>query len=221
MTPHEQSHDSPYLRAYDGRLLGILRWQDLDALWAQLQRLNDGGWYVYAVGEPPPTTPASQDQFEQFLAGMRHLLLDEHKEDYCGIVYADDHERPGFVKIFDPNNLGSACGFSKSRPFQAGRCPALPRTTWSTLFRNRGTVAVGGRRSSANCVRAAGTRPYAPAAPVPQSLPSAAPRPQPARSGSARRYCRSCRRTASRRARRPTMGCPHPSGRPPRRRLGR
>ena len=116
MTRIDQSHDSPYLRAYDGRLLGILRWQELDALWAQLQRLNDGGWYVYAVGEAPPTTPASQDQFEQFLAGMRHLLLDEHKEDYCGIVYADDHERPGFVKIFDPNNLGSVCGSSTVPP---------------------------------------------------------------------------------------------------------
>lgn len=107
---------SPYLRAYHRRLKGLLRWQDLDALWAQLHRRNDAGWYIYAVGEAPPTTPASPEQFERFLAEIRQLLLDEHKEDYCGIVYADDHDEPGFVKIFDPNNLGMVCGSSEFPP---------------------------------------------------------------------------------------------------------
>lgn len=116
MTPMQQSRDSPYLRAYKGRLKGVLRWDDLDEVWAQLRRLSDDGWYVYAVGESPPTAPASRDQFERFLVDIRQLLQDEHKEDYCGIVYADDHEQPAFVKIFDPNHLGKVCGSSEAPP---------------------------------------------------------------------------------------------------------
>jgi hypothetical protein len=116
MIADEQPADSPYLRAYNGRLKGVLRWPDLDAVWTQLQRHGDDDWYVYAVGEAPPTAPASREQFERFLAEIRQLLLDEHREDYCGIVYADDHERPSFVKIFDPNNLGTACGSSAVPP---------------------------------------------------------------------------------------------------------
>lgn len=116
MIPTKESPASPYLIAYNGRLKGVLRWHELDAVWAQLQRLSDDGWYVYAVGEAPPTAPASRDQFERFLVDIRQLLLDEHKEDYCGIVYADDHDSPQFVKIFDPNNLGKVCGFSEVPP---------------------------------------------------------------------------------------------------------
>jgi len=116
MTPTQQSPVSPYLRAYNGRLKGILRWQELDTVWGRLQRLSEDGWYVYAVVETPPMAPASRDEFERFLVDVRQLLLDEHKEDYCGIVYADDHDRPNFVKIFDPNNLGKVCGSSDVPP---------------------------------------------------------------------------------------------------------
>ena len=125
MTGARQAHDSAYLRACNGPLKGVLRWPDLDALWEQLQRLNDGHWYVYAVGEPPPTTPAPCEQFERFLVEIRQRLLDQHKEDYCGIVYADDHDEPGFVKIFDPGNLGTVCGFSEN--------PTLPGWTLSRV----------------------------------------------------------------------------------------
>ncbi|MDJ0873574.1 MAG: hypothetical protein QNJ87_17615, partial [Gammaproteobacteria bacterium] len=33
-----------------------------------------------------------------------------------GIVYADDLEKPSFVKIYDPNNLGMVCGYSEQPP---------------------------------------------------------------------------------------------------------
>ncbi|NJD31723.1 MAG: hypothetical protein FIB04_07540 [Gammaproteobacteria bacterium] len=104
------------MRSYNGRLRGALRWSEFDALWARLQHHCDDGWYVYAVGEAPPAAPASRAQFERFLTEIRQRLLDEHKEDYCGIVYADDHDRPSFVKIFDPNNLGMVCGTSEHPP---------------------------------------------------------------------------------------------------------
>jgi hypothetical protein len=44
------------------------------------------------------------------------LLRDEHRESYCGIVYADDLDKPRLIKIYDPNNLGSSCGSSKNPP---------------------------------------------------------------------------------------------------------
>ena len=43
-------------------------------------------------------------------------MRNEHKEDYCGIVYVDDPEEPGFLKIYDPGNLGMVCGSSEAPP---------------------------------------------------------------------------------------------------------
>jgi hypothetical protein len=43
-------------------------------------------------------------------------LRAEHDEDYCGIVYADNLQQPGMVKIYDPNNLGVSCGYSETPP---------------------------------------------------------------------------------------------------------
>ena len=108
--------ESAYLRACNGRLKGILRWPELDAVWARLRQSDRAGWYVYTVGQPAPTTPASAEEFERFLAEIRQRLLNEHREDYCGIVYVDDFEAPGFVKIYDPGNLGMVCGSSDVPP---------------------------------------------------------------------------------------------------------
>ena len=149
MTRASLAPDTPYLRACNGRLTGVLRWPDLDALWTQLLRRNDGRWYVYAVGAQPPASPASPDQFERSLAEIRQRLLDEHKEDYCGIVYVDDPAEPGFVKIFDPGNLGAVCGFSEHPPLPGWtlsrvapddltRASSLPRGRnrwWRGIFR--------------------------------------------------------------------------------------
>ena len=60
--------------------------------------------------------PADAAGLERFVDELDRLLRAEHAEDYCGIVYADSLERPEFVKIFDPNNLGVSCGFSENPP---------------------------------------------------------------------------------------------------------
>jgi hypothetical protein len=104
--------DSPYLIAFRGGFSGVLRWPRLDALWAVLRARAGDGWYVYAVGEPPPTAPASAEAFLHFIDEIDVLLRREHDEDYCGVVYADDLARPRFVKIYDPNHLGASCGSS-------------------------------------------------------------------------------------------------------------
>ena len=110
------SNDSAYLRACNGLLKGILRWPELDTVWQRLHHRNDGGWYIYTIGRPPPSVPSSRDEFERFLVEVRERLQDEHKEDYCGIVYVDSPEEPSFLKIYDPGNLGMVCGSSVTPP---------------------------------------------------------------------------------------------------------
>jgi hypothetical protein len=104
-----------FAKAFRGSFTGILRWPQLDELWQAL-RDSDRHYYIYAVGEEPPQQPATFDELDRFVTEIDKLLHDEHQEDYCGIVYADDREDPGFIKIFDPNNLGVVCGFSENPP---------------------------------------------------------------------------------------------------------
>ena len=102
-----------FQRLYSGRLWSILSWDQLTAFW---DRLDAEGWYLYAVGEPVPAAPAPAEQTREFVRRVDRLLRDDHRHDYCGIVYVDDLERPGFLKIYDPNNLGVSCGFSTNPP---------------------------------------------------------------------------------------------------------
>ncbi len=104
-------HDS-----FRGTFYGILRWEQLDGLWEQVKNDAAGGWYMYAVGETPPAEQAQADEIVRFVDEIDVLLRKEHEEDYCGIVYVDDPASPGFVKIFDPNNLGVSCGYSDNPP---------------------------------------------------------------------------------------------------------
>lgn len=99
-------------------LHGVLSWQQLTAFWQNIKADSeaDSGWYVYAIGHPLPTAPVSGQLLTRFISETDALLRRDHREDYCGIVYADDLEKPSFVKIFDPNNLGSSCGSSKNPP---------------------------------------------------------------------------------------------------------
>jgi len=108
--------DNEFITAYRGSFISMLRWPQLDALWATVRTKTDPPWYIYAVGEQPPEEPATSDQVALFVTQLDELLHREHDEDYCGIVYADDREEPHFVKIYDPNNLGSVCGSSGAPP---------------------------------------------------------------------------------------------------------
>lgn len=105
-----------FQRLYTGRLWSVLGWDQLTALW---QRIDPAaGWYLVAVGvSPAPTfgmSPADAASVSAFIERIDALLRAEHHESYCGIVYADDLENPSLIKIYDPNNLGSSCGSSKT-----------------------------------------------------------------------------------------------------------
>lgn len=104
---------SPFRQKFEGRLYSLMSWDQLTAFWG---RLDPAGWYLYAVGEAVPVETATVEQTLEFIRRIDTLLRDEHRHDYCAIVYADDVEKPDFIKIYDPNNLGSACGVSGDPP---------------------------------------------------------------------------------------------------------
>lgn len=114
--PQTADAESPFLTQFYGRFVGILSWDKLTAFWSAVDAKAHAGWYVYAVGNPPPSAPLDAEQVRRFVREIDTLLRREHDEDYCGIVYADDQVDPTFVKIFDPHNLGVSCGSSKHPP---------------------------------------------------------------------------------------------------------
>lgn len=95
----------------NGRFHGILRWNQLDALWHTVSDKPEG-WYAYLVNEDVPDKPLNETELRRFIAEVDRLLRTEHEHDYCGIVYADNPGDPLLIKIFDPNNLGASCGSS-------------------------------------------------------------------------------------------------------------
>lgn len=108
--------DEPFLQAFRGSFTSTLRWHQLDALWERVRERAEAGWFIYAVGETPPTEPSEAERVRTFVEEIDKLLRKEHDEDYCGIVYADDLKEPCFLKIYDPHNLGVSCGYSDNPP---------------------------------------------------------------------------------------------------------
>lgn len=134
------SEDTTYLEAFRGSFTSALRWHQLDALWERLRNDAAGNWYIYALGEAPPTDVVSEAEFNVFITEVDQLLRREHDEKYCGIVYADDLNEPTFVKIYDPNNLGVSCGYSDNPPLPGWTLSKLPPVDLSStqpLAKNR------------------------------------------------------------------------------------
>ena len=122
----------PFRVAFKGRFESILRWEQLDGLWDLLREDAEDGWYIYAVGETPPSQSVSGELLKTFVSEIDQLLRREHDEDYCGIVYTDSVQAPQFVKIFDPDNLGVSCGFSDNPPLPGWILSKLPPVDLNT-----------------------------------------------------------------------------------------
>ena len=122
--------NEPFSRALSGVLYGIMRWDQLAAFWHTVD--TQANWFLYAVGEAVPTQPADAEHVAQFMAKIDALLRQDHLEDYCGIVYADNLEHPTFIKIYDPNHLGSSCGSSKTPTLPGWIMSQIPPTTLVT-----------------------------------------------------------------------------------------
>ncbi len=100
-----------FLEQLNSKFYGVLNWNQLDQMWHTLET-GDHAWFIYQVGDVLPETPVASDALHQAIQALNQLLRQEHDHDYCGIVYADDLSNPSFIKVFDPNNLGSSCGCS-------------------------------------------------------------------------------------------------------------
>lgn len=97
-----------------GLLYSLLSWKQLAEFWPKVD--TQAGWYLYAIGEAVPDASSTSTEVNDFIQRIDALLHRDHKEDYCGIVYADNLDNPSLVKIYDPNNLGVSCGSSKNPP---------------------------------------------------------------------------------------------------------
>jgi len=109
-----------FMEKYQGKLIGVLRWEQLDELWQTIQSGISDSWYIYHIGDAPPEAVCSAEKLHHFIKEIDKLLKHDHDHDYCGIVYVDDKTSPAFIKIYDPNNLGHVCGSSSGAP------PPLP-----------------------------------------------------------------------------------------------
>jgi hypothetical protein len=128
------SEDHPFLLAFRGSFVSALRWEQLDELWDSVRRRADAGWYVYAVGEPPPAATVGVERLCAVIGELDGLLRREHEADYCGIVYADDLSAPAFVKVYDPGRLGVVCGFSAGPPLPGWVISLLPPVDLRAAF---------------------------------------------------------------------------------------
>lgn len=100
-----------FAQRLEGKFTGILRWEQLEALW---DAINGSGkaWFLYQIGNELPSLPLKGDGLRHALQELDRLLRTDHEHDYCGIVYADRPAEPTLVKVYDPNNLGYSCGSS-------------------------------------------------------------------------------------------------------------
>jgi len=117
-------------QAFKGKFYGVLKWQQLDDLWNIVKKdsdiNNNEGWYLYAVGEEPPTEAIKGGVLNTVIDELDVLLRREHNEDYCGIVYTDNLKTPSFIKVFDPNNVGTSCSIAENPPLPGWTISKLP-----------------------------------------------------------------------------------------------
>ena len=104
--------DTPFWQAYRGRFHGIPTWDGFDAFWARLAA-SGGDWYVFDPTADAPAAP--HPAFATALADARATVEQVRNRGFCGAVFADDLDTPGFVKVFDPYRMGGVCGGSAER----------------------------------------------------------------------------------------------------------
>ena len=112
-----------FLKAYNGRMSGVLKWSQLDSIWRGLN--TDNAWYLYEIGRPVPSKTIDGKTLKKAIREIDRFLHQEHEVNYCGVVYADKLESPNFLKIYHPKKMGASCGSSGST--------VLPKWTLSKL----------------------------------------------------------------------------------------
>lgn len=114
---------SEFLQVFNGRMSGVLRWQQLESIW---QNLNaDQGWYLYETNASLPAEPIDAAALKSAIKEIDAFLHQQHDEDYCGVVYTDDINAPSLLKIYHPKKMGTSCG--------SGSATVLPKWTLSKM----------------------------------------------------------------------------------------
>jgi len=129
----KEKHDTvistdEFKAAFKGKFYGVLKWDQLDDLWKIVKKDKKAGWYIYAIGDEPPRELVKGKALETVVNEINTLLRREHDEDYCGIVYTDSIKTPSFIKVFDPNNVGTSCSIAKTPPLPGWTISKLPPT---------------------------------------------------------------------------------------------
>jgi len=106
--------ETDYWQAFQSKSTGILTWPRLDALWSQIGGAPTG-WYIYELSGDTPTQPVEPQDLQAFLVSAKSFAQARTHGSHCGCVYVDDPDIPTFVRIFDPKNMGAACGGSGTR----------------------------------------------------------------------------------------------------------
>jgi hypothetical protein len=114
--------ETTFWRAYGGKFTGTLKWEQFDALFIRLAS-DEHDWFVFDPTADAPDAPAAD--FGAALDEARACVEQVRGRSYCGAVFADDMNNPGFVKVFDPFKMGGVCGGSGER--------VMPRWIFSRL----------------------------------------------------------------------------------------
>ena len=112
----EPTIHSTFKDHFKGKFYGVLRWEQLDHVWSIIKSNHSKSWYIYDLNQTVPTNSLENELLNTVIDEIDKHLRKEHDEDYCGIVYVDDLESPEFIKIYDPNSLGSSCTIAKTTP---------------------------------------------------------------------------------------------------------
>lgn len=103
---------SDFLSSYIGQMSGVLRWEQLDTIWTNLDAGD--GWYLYEIGTPLPEQFIDAPQLHDAIRDIDAFLHQQHDSNYCGVVYADKFASPSLLKIYHPRKMGASCGSSSS-----------------------------------------------------------------------------------------------------------
>lgn len=118
--------EETFADVFKGKFYGVLRWHQLDVIWQKVKDDSEAGWYFYKVGETPPTDMIMGGKVITLIGELDVTLREQHKEEYCGIVYTDDLQSPSFIKVFDPGTLGTSCSIAKTPPLPDWVISKLP-----------------------------------------------------------------------------------------------
>ena len=110
--------DTEFWQRYRGAFSGVLKWQDMENLWANLKAKPED-WYVFDPMADAPTAPLNSAEFVSFLDEAEVLTNQRRDRPSCGSVYVDELEAPTYFKVFDPLKMGTSCGGSHD--------PIMPR----------------------------------------------------------------------------------------------